>query len=91
MSAVTVLAPTGPNQRGDGVQGQYVYALIFPQPTPEIMTQTGVKQPGDCDHITFREMGVKCLAGLDITVVETACFQEPHANGYYLQTFLLIP
>ena len=81
MAAAPALPLSGPPQRGDSVQGQYVYALIFPQPTADIIAQTGVKQPSDFDRTTFREMVVKCLAECGIEVIETACFQEPHANG----------
>lgn len=79
--AAPVLPLSGPPQRGAGVHGQYVYALIMSQPTPEVLTQSGVKQPSDFDRTTFREMVVKCLAEVDVEVIETACFREPHANG----------
>ena len=66
--------------RGDSVQGQHTYALTMPQPTPEIIAQTGVKQPSDFDRVTFRVMDVQRLAECDNEVIETACFQEPHTN-----------
>ena len=74
MSAPPVTEPTGPPQRGNGTQSQYVYALIFLQPAQEIMMQATVKQPEDFDRAPFREMVVKCLAELGITVVGNACF-----------------
>jgi hypothetical protein len=81
----SVLESTAAPQRCNGAQGQYmcVYAFIFPRPIQEIMTQAGVKQPGDLDRITFRDMVFKCLAELATTVVATACFQEPLNHGAY--------
>ena len=75
------LLSSGPPQGGQGVQGQYVYAVIMPQPTQEVLQRTGVKQPSDFDRTTFREMVVQCLAEVEVEVIETACFREPHANG----------
>ena len=80
MAAALALPLSGPPQRGDSAQGQYVYALIMPQPTPEIIAQTGVKQPSDFDRVTFRVMVLQRLAECDIKVIETACVQEPHTN-----------
>jgi len=37
--------PTGPPQRGRGVKGHYVYWITMPQPTAELVLNTGVKQP----------------------------------------------
>ena len=47
MAEAPVLPLSGPPQRGQQVKGQYVYALIMPQPTPEVLERTGVKQPRD--------------------------------------------
>ena len=80
MAAAPALPLSGPPQRGDSVQGQNVYALIMPQPAPEIIAQTGVKQPSDFDRVTFRVMVLQRLAECDIKVIETACVQEPHTN-----------
>ena len=80
-AAAPALPLNGPPQRGDGVQGQYVYALIMPRPTAEVVARTGVKLPTDFDRESFREMVVKCLAECGVQVIETACFKEPHANG----------
>ena len=73
--------PAGPLQHGRGVQGQYVYAIIFPQPTVEVLATHDLKQPSDFDGQAFRELIVKCHAECDVTLVETAFFKEPHANG----------
>jgi hypothetical protein len=48
----------GPAQRGNGVHGQYVYAIVMVQPTAVVIAR-GVKQPSDFDRVTFREMHVK--------------------------------
>ena len=85
MAEVVVTTPdlqsSGPPQRGRGVPGQYVYAIIMPQPTREVLERTGVRQPRDFHHTSFRELVVQCLAECDVEVIETACFREPHANG----------
>ena len=70
----------GPQQRGRGVQGQYVYAIVMVQPTAQVVAR-GMKQPSDFTRTTFNDMIVKCLAECHKTVVETATFQEPHASG----------
>lgn len=80
MAVAQELPLRGPLQRGSGVQGQYVYALIMVQPTEEVLAR-GVKKPSDFDRITFREMCVKCLSECGVQAIETACFQEPHGNG----------
>lgn len=80
MAAAVAPPPGGPPQHGRGVQGQYVYAIVMVQPTAAVVAG-GAKQPSDFTRITFAEMVVKGHAGCGITVVETATFQEPHANG----------
>jgi len=70
----------GPPQRGRGVQGQYVYAIVMVQPTAQVVAR-GMKQPSDFTRSSFNEMIVKCHTDCDKTLVETATFQEPHANG----------
>ena len=49
----------GPPQKGRGVHGQYVYAIVMVQPTPEVL-QRGVKQPSDFDRVSFQELLVQC-------------------------------
>ena len=82
MAAVTDLPLSGPGARGRGVHGQYVYAMIMPQPTPEVVAR-GMKQPSDFDRASFGEMVVQCLAECGMHVIEAACFREPHANGSF--------
>ena len=71
-TAATAGAPQlpldGPPQRGGGVQGQYVYAVIMSQPTPEVL-QGGVKQLSDFDRVTFRELIVQCRRECDVPLV----------------------
>ena len=71
-AAAPALPLNGPPQRGNGVQGQYVYALIMPRPTAEVLARTAVKLPTDFDRESFREMVVKCLAECGVQVIETA-------------------
>ena len=80
MAAALTLQSSGPSQRGAGAQGQYVYALIMPQPSRECVAQ-GIKQPSDLDRDSFREMVVKCHSECDIQIIEVGCFKEPHGNG----------
>ena len=70
--------PTGPEQKGGGVQGQYVYWITQPHPRrPEL----GYKAPSEFSREQFGELIVKAHKECNITIVETACFQEPHASG----------
>jgi hypothetical protein len=75
--------PTGPAQRGRGVQGQYVYWVVQVYPKPETIARLGLKTPDDFDREAFRELIVKvheeCFSGLK--VFETKSFREPHENG----------
>ena len=72
--------PAAPLQHGRGVQGQYVYAIIFPQPTAEVLATHDLKRSSEFDGQTFRELIVKCHAECDVTLVETVFFKEPHAT-----------
>ena len=40
----------GRAQGGRGVRGQYVYWIVMPYPTGEIVAQSGVQTPDDFDH-----------------------------------------
>ena len=53
------------------MQRQYVYTLIMPQPTSEVLERSGAKQPSDFDRTTFRVMVVKCLPEVGVEVTET--------------------
>ena len=71
----------GPTQRGQGVTGQYVYWICMPFPLPETVASNGVKTPDDFDRESFRAVVVEAHAFAEVTVLETTCFQEPHASG----------
>jgi len=73
--------PDGHPQHEKEVQEQYAYAVIMPQPTAEHIAEMQVKEPSDFDRPTFRELVVKCHEECGVTLIETACFREPHANG----------
>ena len=79
MAAVPASASSDLPRRGDIVEGQYVNALVVAQPTPEVIAQTGAKQPGDFDRTTCREIAL--MAECDVKAIETFCWQEPNANG----------
>ena len=53
MAEALALPLSGPPQRGSGVHGQYVYALIMLRPAEEVRLRTGVKQPTDFDRTAF--------------------------------------
>ena len=73
--------PTGPPQQGRGVRGQYVYWIVFSHPKPETVERLGIKVPTDFDRKTFSQLVVAAHQECGISIVETASFQEPHANG----------
>ena len=62
------------------MRGQYVYAIIMPQPTPETIVATIVKQPGDMGRASFRELLVQRHIECDVALVETACVAETPAT-----------
>ena len=73
--------PTGPNQKGRGVQGQYVYWITMSHPKPETVANLGIKVPSDFDRESFSKLMVKAHKEEDIEIVETVAFLEPHASG----------
>jgi len=68
---------------GRGTQGQYVYWIVMPQPRPETIAQSRVKEVKDFDRDSFRALVVQCHADCQIEIVETASFLEPHGNGEF--------
>jgi len=82
MAAVPASASSDLPRRGDIAEGQYVNTLVVAQSTPEVIAQIGVKQPGHFDCTACREIAL--TAECDIKVIETFCWQEPHANGELL-------
>ena len=77
--------PSGPNQAGRGVHGQYVYWIVMVQPTPEVIQSHNLKRPEDFTRETFRKLIVKAHKENGVTIAETVCFLEPHANGLLLR------
>lgn len=73
--------PTGPTQKGRGVHGQYVYALVFSHPKQETVARLNLKTPADFSKTSFRTLVLQCHAAHGVDLVETACFQELHENG----------
>ena len=73
---------SGPGQRGRGVPGQYVYWICMAHPTPETLAKKAdIKTPADFSRESFTELVVKVHTESGVTLEETACFLEPHANG----------
>ena len=72
--------PTGPHQHGRGVNGQYVYWITHAAPSPESI-HNGLRSPKEFDRKRWSEWVVLAHEHCDIEIVETAVFQEPHANG----------
>jgi hypothetical protein len=51
------------------------------QPTPDVLLFHGLKKPEEDTRATFSKLMVKVQKECEVTIVETACFMEPHANG----------
>ena len=51
------------------------------QPTPEVIQSHNLKRPEDFTRETFRKLIVKAHKENGVTIAETVCFLEPHANG----------
>ena len=73
--------PSGPRQTGRGCNGQYVYWIAMVQPTPAVIASHRLKRPEDYTREEFGKLMVKAHRECGVTVVETACFMEPHASG----------
>ena len=48
--AAAALEFRGPPQQGRGAQGQYVYWIVMPYPTPETVAEQAVWTPDDFDE-----------------------------------------
>jgi hypothetical protein len=66
MAAASAPQLEGPPQRGRGVQGQYVYAIVMAHPSPATIGQ-GFRAPSDLDRTTFRQVLVQCPADWGVT------------------------
>ena len=71
----------GPQQRGRGVPGQYVYWITFANPSPESMERLGLQPPSNFTRESFGDLVVKAHRDKGMLPIETACFLEQHANG----------
>ena len=83
MPVVSKLArsPSSPSQRGTGINGQYVYWIVMVQPTPEVLQAHGLKKPEKFSRTEFGKFMVQAYWRCGITLVEIACFMEPHVSG----------
>jgi hypothetical protein len=81
MQAPVNLTSDGPEQKGRGCNGQYVYWIVMSHPLPDTVQRLGLKTPADFDHDSFRVLVVAAHETVGVELVETACFVEPHANG----------
>ena len=73
--------PSGPGQSGRGCDGQYVYWVVMVQPNPAVIASHRRKRPEAFTRGQFGQLMVKAHAEVDVTIVEAACFLEPHASG----------
>ena len=73
--------PSGPPQRGRVVHGQYVYLIVRTHPKPAAVQRLGLKIPGDVTREAFSQTIGAAHEQRDIKIVETATFEEPHADG----------
>ena len=69
--------PTGPQQRGRGSSGQYVYWVTHVYPKPETIARLGVWTPDDFDRAAFMELIVK---------VHKECNNEP----FYIRNIVVL-
>ena len=51
------------------------------QPTPEVRERHNLKKPEAFSRQQFGQLMVKAHEECNVTIVETACFLEPHASG----------
>ena len=71
----------GPPQAGQGSNGQYVYWITMAFPSEETVAEHGMKTPADFDRESFRQIVAEAHTFCKVELVETVCFQEPHADG----------
>ena len=68
--------PTGPNQKGRGVHGQYVYWVTMPMPCDETVASLGLKRPTDFTREELCQLIVNVHDECGIEILETAGFLE---------------
>ena len=79
--SVMALSLEGPQQRGQSVNGQYVYWICMVYPSAETVQNHGVKTPDDFDRESSRVAGLEAHSFADVQILETICFREPHSSG----------
>ena len=65
--------PTGPPQKGRGVQGQSVYWITMAHPKPETVANLGLKVPTDFDRTGFSKLMVKARGEEGIDIIGRVC------------------
>ena len=73
--------PSGPDQKGAGKKGQYVYWITWPHPVDASIQVASLKCPDSMTRNEFSTVIVDVHKACDIDVLEVAVFLEPHANG----------
>ena len=81
--------PTGPPQTGRGSVGQYVYWITMSCPTDETVARLGLRRPREFTREEFAALMVKAHGEKGVDIVETASFQELHANAEIHQNALV--
>ena len=81
--AMSDVQPTGPVQRGRGCNGHYVYWICFQHPNAETIAEQNLKTPRDFTRESFSALIVQAHRECGISIVQTATFQEPNANGKF--------
>jgi hypothetical protein len=73
--------PCGPSQQGRGVHGQYVYWVTMAYPKPASIAKYGLRVPTAFTREEYCKLLVDAHRECGTRIVETAGFQEPHADG----------
>ena len=81
---------SGPVQHGRGVKGQFVYRITQSVPTLEVVERLGLRLPAEFTRAAFSTLVVDAHAACGEEVLETACFEEPHANEEVHNNNLLV-
>ena len=81
MIALADSQPIGPNQRGRGVQGQYVYLLVFSYPTPAATERLSLKIPAAFSKAGLKDLVLECHTAAQVDLVEIACCRDLRSNG----------
>jgi len=66
----------GPQQAGQGNNGQYMYWIVTTHPTEEAVAQHHVRVPSEFDRNSFHELLVEAHTLYNVDILETMCFLE---------------